>query len=63
MIKLVLNRNRETRLSFLSGHASLSWYGMTWVAGYLYNVASVNRKYTLPIGVAQVLLCVKYNFL
>ena len=47
-------RIREARLSFLSGHASLSWYGMTWAAGYLYMMASVHHRFTLPIGVAQV---------
>ena len=47
-------RIREARLSFLSGHASLSWYGMTWAAGYLYMMASDQPRFTLPIGVAQV---------
>ena len=47
-------RIRESRLSFLSGHASLSWYGMTWAAGYLYMLASAHPRFTLPIGVAQV---------
>lgn len=51
-------RIREARLSFLSGHASLSWYGMTWAAGYLYMLASGLPKFTLPIGVAQVLALV-----
>ena len=47
-------RIREARLSFLSGHASLSWYGMTWAAGYLYMLASDHPRFTLPIGIAQV---------
>ena len=48
------SRIREARLSFLSGHASLSWYGMTWAAGYLYMLASTHPRITLPIGLAQV---------
>ena len=48
------SRIREARLSFLSGHASLSWYGMTWAAGYLYMLASTHPRFTLPIGLAQV---------
>ena len=29
------HREREARLSFLSGHSSLAWYGMIFAAGYI----------------------------
>ena len=49
------HRVHEARLSFLSGHASLAWYGMVWAAGYLHLLASrLPRRYTLPLGVLQV---------
>ena len=52
------HRVHEARLSFLSGHASLAWYGMVWAAGYLHLLASrLPRRYTLPLGVVQVGSC------
>ena len=52
------HRVHEARLSFLSGHASLAWYGMVWAAGYLHLLASrLPRRYTLPLGVVQVGVC------
>ena len=46
----------EARLSFLSGHASLSWYGMVFSAGYLHiNSSSGERNLqTLPVLLIQV---------
>ena len=47
---------REARLSFLSGHASLSWFGMVFSAGYLH-LSATNRERniaTLPLLLVQV---------
>jgi len=53
------HRLNEAIKSFLSGHSSLAWYGMTFGAGYLY-LASLqcNRQFSLLFGVAQALLLV-----
>ena len=49
------SRVRETRLSFLSGHASLSWYGAVFSAGYLRLGTSKERSLTtLPSVLTQV---------
>ena len=49
------SRVRETRLSFLSGHASLSWYGAVFCAGYLRLETSKERSLTtLPSVLTQV---------
>ena len=48
-------RLKESRLSFLSGHASLSWYGMVFSAGYLHlSSARERNRLTLPLVVIQV---------
>ena len=49
-------RLREARLSFLSGHASLSWYGMVFSAGYLHILATNRERniHTLPLLLIQV---------
>ena len=49
-------RLREARLSFLSVHASLSWYGMVFSAGFLYINSSTRERniYTLPVLLVQV---------
>ena len=43
-------RLMEARLSFLSGHASLAWYGMVFTAGYL----GQRNIHTLPVLLTQV---------
>ena len=50
------HRLKEARLSFLSGHASLAWYGMVFSAGFLYINSSTRERniYTLPVLLVQV---------
>lgn len=53
------HRMAESRLSFLSGHASLSWYGMVFGAGYLHISTTRERSsFTLPVVLIQVLMLV-----
>jgi len=54
------HRLKEARLSFLSGHASLAWYGMVFSAGFLYINSSTRERniYTLPVLLVQVLVLV-----
>lgn len=48
-------RLAEARLSFLSGHASLSWYGGVFSAGYIQTSATRHRNVScLPLVLVQV---------
>lgn len=54
-------RLAEARLSFLSGHASLSWYGGVFSAGYIQTSATRHRNVScLPLVLVQVSIEVQY---
>ena len=54
-----LHRQREARLSFLSGHSSLAWYGMVFGVAYLQSVIQSQSQSSLFLSVIQASL--KYS--